>query len=511
MSIQLKVTLFISFLLTFTIGNAFLILYLETIETEKVGLVNHTHEVLMESENLLGDMQDAETGQRGFLLTRNSFYLEPYNAVFIHEKEHFLKLQTLVSDNTDQLKRLQVVKKLIELKFHELDNTIKLAQNNNYQKAMELVKQDLGKQYMDDIRTNIKDFNNIETKLLEKRKDDFEQQRIIINSLIVLEIIFFIVMSLIAFVFLKINLFIPLKLLLSNTKKMERGEMINILDTGRNDVIGSLLTSFIKMNETVNSRTKELQGFKEMLEIKVKDEVEKNRKKDQQLIQQSRLAQMGEMISMIAHQWRQPLSSISAIAGTLSMDVMMDEYKKEFFQERLESIDEISQHLSSTINDFRDFYKPDKKKEIVKLEEVIRKSLSIIRTSLLNDNTEIIEEYNSKEEIELYNNELMHVILNILKNAQDKLQEMQIQDPYIKITTEDETISICDNGGGIPEDIMKKIFDPSFSTKSEKNGTGLGLYMSKTIVEEHLNGKLSAENTDDGVCFTIELGIISEK
>jgi len=106
---------------------------------------------------------------------------------------------------------------------------------------------------------------------------------------------------------------------------------------------------------------------------------------------------------------------------------------------------------------------------------------------------------------------LIQVILNILQNAQDNFKNKNIVNPFIKITTKNRTISICDNGGGITEDILEKIFDSYFSTKDEHNATGLGLYMSKTIVEEHHNGSLSVKNTNDGVCFTVELGNITSK
>ena len=240
------------------------------------------------------------------------------------------------------------------------------------------------------------------------------------------------------------------------------------------------------------------------LEKRVEAEVLNNLKKDKQMLHQSRLAQMGEMISMIAHQWRQPLSSISATIGSLQMKQMLGKYDKEFYDEQLNNIAGFSQHLSKTIDDFKNFYKPDKESDSIKLEEVISKALDITKALIVNYKIEIIEEYNSKEEIELYITEIMQVILNILKNAQDNFMGKDIKDPYIKIITNDRTISICDNGGGIPDDIIDKIFDPYFSTKDEKNGTGLGLYMSKTIVEEHHNGKLKVENTDDGVCFKIE-------
>jgi len=253
----------------------------------------------------------------------------------------------------------------------------------------------------------------------------------------------------------------------------------------------------------------------ENLEERVKEEIKKNVLKDEYLRVQSRMAQMGEMLSMIAHQWRQPLSAISAISIDLQMQIELDTFDlaneikdnscQIYFTKELKEIDQLIKNLTSIIDDFRNFYNPNKKVSLTKLEEVSTKSLNIIKASIENDNIKIIEEYNSIEEIEFYNNELMQVILNILKNSQDNFKSKNIKNPYIKIVTQGRKILICDNGGGIEEDIIEKIFDPYFSTKDEKNGTGLGLYMSKTIVQEHHKGKLFAKNTDDGVCFVIEI------
>jgi len=251
--------------------------------------------------------------------------------------------------------------------------------------------------------------------------------------------------------------------------------------------------------------------LKENLEIEVKEEVDKNRKKDQLMLVQSRQAQMGEMISMIAHQWRQPISTISMGANNILADIELETLDENTLKDGANNILNRTNELSKTIDDFRNFYKPNKESVIVKLEDVIEKSLNIIKPSLINSNINIIEEYNSDEQIELYYNEIMHVILNILSNALDSLKEKEIENKKIIIKTENRAISIYDNGGGIPEGIIDKIFDSYFSTKDESNGTGLGLYMSKAIIEEHHNGKLSAKNIDDGVRFTIELGIISEK
>ncbi|RLA83024.1 MAG: hypothetical protein DRG78_05560 [Epsilonproteobacteria bacterium] len=251
------------------------------------------------------------------------------------------------------------------------------------------------------------------------------------------------------------------------------------------------------------------------LDSRVKDEVAKNKLKEQQLFAQSRLAQMGEMISMIAHQWRQPLSAISSTAVNLKTKLLLDSFKLDtpesrlecntYFEKRLGNIENFVQTLTTTIDDFRNFYKPNKKYITTTFKDIVEKALDIIKASLLNHNIEIIYEYNSDKELDLYGNEMMQVILNILKNAQDNFIEKNIENAKIIITIEDSSISISDNGGGIPEAIIDNIFDPYFSTKDEKNGTGLGLYMSKTIVQEHHKGTLHVENTDDGVCFKIEL------
>ena len=179
------------------------------------------------------------------------------------------------------------------------------------------------------------------------------------------------------------------------------------------------------------------------------------------------------------------------------------ECSQEFYRE-LNNIQEYIRNLSSTIDDFRNFYKTDKASVHVKLEDVVAKSLKIIGISLRDDNIELIEEYNSNEKVDLHENEMMQVILTIFKNAQDHFLEKKIEKPSIKVITKKRMISICDNGGGVPKDIIKKIFDPYFSTKSEKNGTGLGLYMSKIIIEEHHKATLTVKNTDQGACFTIK-------
>lgn len=263
----------------------------------------------------------------------------------------------------------------------------------------------------------------------------------------------------------------------------------------------------------------ELMEINQNLEKRVEEELYKNREKDKHILQQSRLAQMGEMISMIAHQWRQPLGSISAVATSLKIKTALHKFdlstlegreeNKKFVNGSMEKIENYVKFLTHTIDDFRNFFKPDKQKELTTTILLIERTLEIIGKALEINGISIHVENRATKEILTYTNEVTQVILNILKNAEDILKERKVFGPCIVITTKEEKnaqiIEIEDNGGGISEHVLPHIFEPYFSTKDEKNGSGLGLYMSKTIIEEHCNGKISAINGDFGAKFIIEL------
>jgi signal transduction histidine kinase len=235
--------------------------------------------------------------------------------------------------------------------------------------------------------------------------------------------------------------------------------------------------------------------------------------KNKELLLNARLAQMGELISMIAHQWRQPLGAIASTAINIRVQLEMERFDLSveeeraafnlYFSKRLDDIEEYVESLTTTIDDFRNFYRPDKKMVIATFEDVTKKALKIIRNSIEMDNIKIIEEYCDETQHELFDNELTQVILNLLKNAQDNFREKATVNPLIHIRAKNNLLTVCDNGGGISDDIIEKIFDPYFSTKDEKNGTGLGLHMSKVIVDEHHQGTLRARNQHEGVCFEI--------
>ncbi|MBU1658732.1 PAS domain S-box protein [bacterium] len=259
-------------------------------------------------------------------------------------------------------------------------------------------------------------------------------------------------------------------------------------------------------------------AYKELsqtLENRVEEEIKKNNEKTTYMLQQSRLAQMGEMISMIAHQWRQPLASISAISATLTLDLMMKNFNEKFFKERLKSISELSQYLSQTIDDFRSFFKEDKKKESSSIQKIVDGCMQVMGSALKSKNIHVIMKIEDDIIIHSYLNEIKQVILNICKNAEDALMEANTEEATIWVSGYTEGFNACisieDNAGGVNLAYIDKIFDPYFSTKKNKDGTGLGLYMSKTIIEEHCQGKLILHNTKQGACFTIKLPLEYEK
>ncbi len=261
----------------------------------------------------------------------------------------------------------------------------------------------------------------------------------------------------------------------------------------------------------------EVEYLNRSLEEKVMEEVEKNREKEIFLFQQSRLAQMGELLSMIAHQWRHPLGLINNTITLMQLNFMKNrpeletqKDKDKFFNyldEKFNDINRYVKFLSNTINNFTNFYRPNKEKELVDITIPIQHSLSMINKILEAKGIVVDINYKTNQAVLLHNNEVMQVILNILKNSKDNFNEKKILNPKIYIETKKDDkniiINISDNGGGIPKDILHKIFDPYFSTKDEQHGVGIGLYISKIIIQEHNGGTLNVCNIDDGVCFSI--------
>jgi signal transduction histidine kinase len=265
-----------------------------------------------------------------------------------------------------------------------------------------------------------------------------------------------------------------------------------------------------KLNSSLESKVLELDDFNKTLHNKVQQEVKKQRENEKLLIQQSKLAALGEMIGNIAHQWRQPISAISTIMMNIKWTAISAGVDKKFLDERMEEANEQLEYMSRTIDDFRNFFKPDKAKSNFDMKNEIKKAYHILEESLKYHNINLQIAANSNIMVYGYANEFSQVILNLLSNAKDVLIERDIYNPKINIEVmQNDKEIICkifDNGGGIEENHLEKIFEPYFTTKSS-HGTGIGLYIAKEIIENHMNGKLHVENLQDGACFSISLNL----
>lgn len=233
------------------------------------------------------------------------------------------------------------------------------------------------------------------------------------------------------------------------------------------------------------------------------------KEKELQLIQQSKMAQMGEMLSMIAHQWRQPLNIIATLNEIMRLKAKKNKLDFDEFEPLSKKIMTQIKYLSNTIDDFKEYFKPDKKPTYATLEDIVFGVIEITEASLANNNVEVSLELNAKEKILTFVNEVQQAVINIVKNAEDALKEKREENRKLQIRAYQKDIfniiEIEDNAGGIDPDVLPKIFDPYFSTKDEKNGTGLGLYMTKMIIQKHCQGNVRVENTKEGALFTIEL------
>lgn len=222
MNVRLKLALFLLVLFSISIVGSILTFKLESYGDEKLIWVIHTHNVITDSEKLLSSMKDAETGQRGYLLTQEITYLEPYYTGMSNAQQMFQELRLLTKDNPEQQAALDNIDKSMKLKFDELALTVELTQYDNLSQALKVVKEDRGKDYMDSLRADLTQFINIEMILLEKRKGGFKENRTQLVTLIKMQIVVLIFLAIATIFFMKRNLFDPLNLLLSSTKKCNK-------------------------------------------------------------------------------------------------------------------------------------------------------------------------------------------------------------------------------------------------------------------------------------------------
>lgn len=309
---------------------------------------------------------------------------------------------------------------------------------------------------------------------------------------------------------------------LERTKKA----CLNIMEDLRNEILARKTAE-----KELKEKSLQLEDINRTLEKRVQEETAARLEKERIFVHQGRLAAMGEMIGAIAHQWRQPLNAIGLIIQDIKDAYEFGEMNKEYLDATVKKGMDIVNHMSKTIDDFRNFFRQDKEKQSFDVKIAAGEVLSMLSAQLRNNKisyrlschehnrtaknfTEIIpcDEF----KIEAYPNELKQVFMNIVNNAKDAIlqrrkegrmgadEEGLITFDYKK---EDNKviISIADNGGGIPEDIIHRIFEPYFTTKEEDKGTGIGLYMSKMIIEQNMGGRIYAKNKEDGAVFTIEL------
>ncbi len=261
----------------------------------------------------------------------------------------------------------------------------------------------------------------------------------------------------------------------------------------------------------VREQTQQLQELNQTLELRVQDEIKKNEEKQKVMFWQSRLASLGQMLANIAHQWRQPLTELSLVTFNIkkaSINSKEEDIKKYYAESK-----EIIQNMSNTIDDFTNFFKPDKEKKYFYLKNSVNESLSILRKIIKKENI-IIETKFVDIKVLGVTNELSQVIINLIQNSKDAFNQNNTKQKVIKITTSKENqfalIRIEDNAGGIRDEDFDKIFEPYFTTKHTSSGTGLGLFMSKMICEQAFNGTILVERNNNGITVIIKIPLECE-
>lgn len=254
-----------------------------------------------------------------------------------------------------------------------------------------------------------------------------------------------------------------------------------------------------------------LHELNETLEKRIEEQTQQNIEKERLLIQQSRNAAMGEMISNIAHQWRQPLSTLGLVVQNIHLDYKENQLTQKELEKYVETAQKCVVSMSETIDDFRDFFRPDKCKVHFNLHQTVSDSIALLEATMKNNGIQITLSADQGLQVFGHVNEFSQVILNLLANAKDALVANRTHQRKIEVELQSNDhfglVVIRDNAGGIPEDVIDKVFDPHFTTKS--GGTGIGLYMSKTIIEKHIGGSITCQNVADGAEFSVSIPLVA--
>jgi PAS domain S-box-containing protein len=273
--------------------------------------------------------------------------------------------------------------------------------------------------------------------------------------------------------------------------------------------ISTDITELKQAEEKLRQKKQQLENLNITLEMCVQEEVEKNRNKDIILIHQNRQAALGETLDHIAHQWKQPLNVLSLITGNLQEEALSGKLTDESLTETTATILGLVDHMAQTINVFRDFYRPEKEMTAFFIKEAIDKALSFIKPALRLESIEVDFYADPLLAAYGYPKEYAQVLLNILSNAREAFKDKGVEKPRVSIQAIAENgnavVTVTDNAGGISDANIGRIFDLYFTTREPSGGTGIGLYMSKNIIENNMGGKLSVRNTGCGAEFRIKL------
>ncbi|MCF7912965.1 MAG: tetratricopeptide repeat protein [Candidatus Cloacimonetes bacterium] len=300
---------------------------------------------------------------------------------------------------------------------------------------------------------------------------------------------------------------ILLELTEENYKKIH-DDRISDMETKYKTEIYKLQTRELnEKNKAMQEQIEKLKAVHDQLKAKVEDSVRRINEQGNLLTSQSRMALMGEMVSMIAHQWRQPLNVISVLVQSFEDAWEFDEMNADYIEKQVKLVMDQIFYMSETINDFRNFFKSESQGEF-DLKHVLEKALGLLDYMLKQTNISRTTDLAEDCLISGNPNEIIQVVMNIINNARDAMLEDKIESPMIKIslnkTSDNIEMSIFNKGNQIPEHVRIKLFEPYFSTKGEK-GTGIGLYICKMIIENKYHGTIEALNRDDGVEFVIRL------
>jgi len=273
--------------------------------------------------------------------------------------------------------------------------------------------------------------------------------------------------------------------------------------------IGALYTFLLRGQVQARKKAEtSLQELNKTLEERIEKELSVRQDQEKILEQQSRSAAMGEMMDAVAHQWKQPLNALTMYGDLLNSDFKDGLVNQAYIDDMLVGVNVQIEHMTTTLSEFRTFFRPNKEIEEINLQKSIQSVLLLLKDELIKHSIEVEIDFEKKITLNIVENEFKHVILNIINNAKDAFNENNTHERRIKISaiTSDEFIelSICDNAGGIPTSVINSIFKPNVTTKAEGKGTGIGLYMSARIIEKS-HGSIYAYNSGDGACFSIEL------